>query len=533
MVMEVNNHFLIEVPGTGGELREGLIGLPHAINPVLAITDSDKDISSLVYSGLTKFENGKIVPDIATSWKISDDGLTYTFNLRNNVSFQDGVPLTADDIVYTINKIQDPAIKSPRSTDWTNVSVKEISLTQIQFILKQPYSPFITNTTLGIIPKHIWAGISNDQFVFSQYNTDPIGSGPYRVASITRDAHGIPTSYSLNTWSKYYKHIPYLSAITFIFYADGDNALTALDNGEIDSLAAVSPLQASLLAKDHAAAYTVLSAPLPRLFGVFFNQNQNPVLADQNVRTALNMSVDRATIISQALHGYGLPIDGPLPFGTNNSNVTSFNIAGAQALLEKNGWTKNADGIYMKKGKKDNTLLAFDIYTADTTDLKQVAEIVKNNWTKLGAEVNVKIFEPSDLYQNIIRTRKYDALLFGEFIGKDRDLFAFWNSSQRNYPGLNVAMYTNPNTDKILDSIRSASTEDVRANLFKQFSDTIKNDLPAAFLYVPDFTYVVPKNLKGVNLGTLTTSAERWNSVGNWYINTENVWEFFAKSSQN
>ena len=245
------------------------------------------------------------------------------------------------------------------------------------------------------------------------------------------------------------------------------------------------------------------------------------------------MSVDRATIISQALHGYGLPIDGPLPFGTNNSNVTSFNIAGAQALLEKNGWTKNADGIYMKKGKKDNTLLAFDIYTADTTDLKQVAEIVKNNWTKLGAEVNVKIFEPSDLYQNIIRTRKYDALLFGEFIGKDRDLFAFWNSSQRNYPGLNVAMYTNPNTDKILDSIRSASTEDVRANLFKQFSDTIKNDLPAAFLYVPDFTYVVPKNLKGVNLGTLTTSAERWNSVGNWYINTENVWEFFAKSSQN
>ena len=530
MALQVNSLFMVEVPSYGGELREGLVGLPRTINPVLAVTDVDKDISSLVYSGLTRYNKGAIAPDLAKDWKVSADGLTYTFDLKPNLKFQDGTPVTADDVAFTIKKIQDAALKSPRQADWANVSVSVSSPSQIQFVLKQPYSPFLSNTTIGILPKHIWSAISDDQFSFSQYNSSPIGSGPYEVSAIARDSRAITQSYTISTWNGYYAKVPYLSSITFVFYTDEDNALSALDSGIIDSLPSVPAEQASHLASNSAEAYTVLKSPLPRIFGVFFNQNQNPALADKNVRTALDMSIDRPSIVKIALSGYGIPIDGPLPINISQaSGVDSGDISAAQTLLEKNGWVKGVDGIYAKTVKKTITSLTFDIYTADTPDLKQTADIVKNAWTRLGANVSVKVFEPSDLYQNIIRTRKYDALLFGEFVGKDQDLYAFWHSSQRNPPGLNVAMYTNSQTDKILESLRTSTDDSSRASMFKQFEDTIRSDIPAIFLYVPDFDYIVPKSLHEVDLEDVTMPSDRFSSISNWYMSTEKVWKIFAR----
>ncbi len=531
MAGKVNSYFMVEIPANGGNLREGVVGLPRTINPVLAVTDVDKDISSLVYSGLMRYSGNNIVPDLAETYKVSSDGLTYTFKLRDDVRFQDGKSLTAEDVSFTIQKIQDPALKSPRRADWMNVTTKVISPTEIQFTLKQPYGPFLTNTTVGIIPKHIWNNINNEQFIFSKYNIEAVGSGPYKVDSITRDSGDIPSQYRITTWRSYRDTTPYLSSITFSFFADEESALKALDNGSIDSLAAVSPAEASKLISNSAQAYRVLDNPLPRIFGVFFNQGQNAALADINVRKALNMSVDREAIVKSVLYGYGLPIDGPLPTSTDKI-VTKRDIVGAQALLEKNGWKKDLlTGIYQyqKKGSKNIQVLSFDIYTADTPDLKQAANMIKNDWTKLGATVNIKIFEPSDLYQNIIRTRKYDALLFGELIGKDRDFYAFWHSSQRNAPGLNVSLYTNSKVDKLLETIRTENDVDVRTRKYAELNELITDDVPAIFLYSPNFIYVIPKILRGIELKNVTLPVDRWNSVFDWYTTTERVWKIFAK----
>ena len=204
----VTNNFMISVPAYGGELHEGMVGLPRTINPVLAITDVDKDISSIVYSGLMKYENDKLVPDIAQSYTVSNDGLIYNFKIRPDIHFQDDTQLTADDIEFTIGKIQDPNMKSPRRADWANITIKKISSLEIQFILKQAYSPFLTNTTVGILPKHIWGSVSDDQFIFSQYNIEPVGSGPYKVSAIARDSGGIPTEYHLKSWSEYSSNKP-------------------------------------------------------------------------------------------------------------------------------------------------------------------------------------------------------------------------------------------------------------------------------------------------------------------------------------
>ena len=533
LATSVNRHFLTQIPAHGGTLREGMIGLPRTINPVIAVTDTDRDISSLVYTGLTRYDHGSFVDDIASSHTISDDGLTYSFTLRPDAHFQDGSPVTADDIAFTIQKIQDPTLKSPRRMDWANVIVKIISPLEVQFTLKQPYSPFLSNTTVGIIPKHIWGTVTDDQFIFSQYNIQPVGSGPYKVQSIVRDTGGIPTSYTLSTWSGFKGTLPYISTIALSFFDDEAMAYAALDAGTIDSIASLSPAQATILATEKAQNYTVISTPLPRIFGVFFNQNQNPLLADSVVRHALDLAVDRSDIVKKILNGYGVPLHGPLPPSmavASSSDSDSPRIADAQALLEKSGWKKGSDGIYTKtsKDKKSIQTLSFDLYTTGTGDLKQTAELLKSEWAKLGAQVTIKVFETSDLYQNIIRPRKYDALLFGELIGKDRDLYAFWHSSQRNAPGLNVSMYTNSKVDALLEDIRATHDTDVQTTKYAQFDQIVRADIPALFLYAPDFIYAIPKSVHDISLNTITTPADRWNTIASWYINTDTVWNIFA-----
>lgn len=532
MAQTINSSFMVRIPAHGGELREGLIGLPRTINPVLAVTDVDKDISSLVYSGLMRSNEGELITDMAKSYKISSDGLTYTFILKPDLRFHDGMPLTAEDVAFTVQKIQDPALKSPRKADWANVGVKVISSTEIEFSLKQAYSPFLGNTTVGIIPKHIWKDVSVEQFIFSQYNIEPTGSGPYKMSSISRDNGGIPQNYVLSAWRNFSGDKPKIDKIVFNFYADEDKALTALLNGSIDSLPSISSIDASTLVSNSGEKYTVTSVPLPRIFGIFMNQNQAPIFADKSVRTALEMAVDRKALIDVALGGFGQPIDSPLPPGMFessedvNDEFSTSTIEKARAILEKNGWKLDTDGIYQKKEKTSSLTLSFDLYTADTQDLKQTAFMLKQAWSAVGAEVEIKVFEPSDLYQNVIRTRKYDALLFGEFIGKDRDLYAFWHSSQRNAPGLNIAMYANSKADKLLEDIRITNDESARLAKYKQFDELVRTDIPAIFLYAPDFIYAIPKSLKGFSLSSVTVPSDRWNSIGDWYVTTEKVWNF-------
>jgi len=534
MAGNANGYFMTEVPAEGGALHEGEVGLPHTVNPVLAVTDVDRDISSLVYAGLTKYKDGSIVPDLASGWSVSADGLSYAFTLRPGIEWSDGTPLNADDVVFTVERIQDPSLKSPRAAEWAGVTATATSPTSVLFTLRQPYSPFLANTGVGIIPRHIWSHVSDDQFIFSEYNIEPVGAGPYKVAGVDRDQGGIPTGYRLSAWNGYFGKKPYVTDIDFSFFPDQDHALSALESGTIDSLPSVPPQEAAKLASNSGEPYAMISAPLSRIFGVFFNQNMNAALADPAVRQALDMSVDRSALVGTVLYGYGKAVSGPLPpsLGSGETAVGQTDVAGAQALLEKSGWKKGDDGIYAKKAAKGSAKvlpLSISLYTADAPDLKQAAGELKDSWIKLGAGVDVKVFEPSELYQNIIRTRAYDALLFGEAAGRDNDLFAFWHSSQRNAPGLNVAMYANSKVDKILEGIRSATGTDAMAASYAELDQMIGADFPAVFLYAPDFVYAVPKALKGVDLGVMTAPADRFGSVSDWYLGTERVWKIFAK----
>ena len=211
LLWKVNQSFLLEFPAYGGQLKEGIIGSPRFINPILAMSDADRDMTSLIYSGLMKSDSeGNLVPDLAESYDISKDGLVYKFKLRNDAYFHNGGKVTADDVEFTINKTQDSALKSPKRANWDGVAVKKLNEREIEFVLKQPYSPFLENTSLGILPKKIWMNFDSDQFPFSLYNIEPIGSGPYKVNSLKKDSYGIPSYYILASFNKYASGAPYI-----------------------------------------------------------------------------------------------------------------------------------------------------------------------------------------------------------------------------------------------------------------------------------------------------------------------------------
>lgn len=537
LAWKVNSLFLIPIPAHGGSFSEGMIGLPRSINPVLAFTETDKNLSNLIYSGLMKFDGDEIVKDIAETYTVSEDGLVYDFKIKDNIRFHDGTQLTTDDIEFTIQKIQDNEIKSPKYVDWASVIIKKISPTEIQFVLRQPYAPFLSNTTIGIIPKNIWKNQSPEQFIFNQKNLEPIGSGPYKVNNIVKDKAGTPTSYKLSSFNKYHNGEPFISDINIIFYQNEDMAIDAFKSGIINNFAGISP-QKSYEISSSTQNVNIIHNPLPRIFGVFFNQNNSPVLANKEVRQALNMVVDKDAIIQKALYGYAVSINSPIPLNEATSTTKKEeidiekNIQSAKDLLSKSGWAINENGILEKKTKTTKQTLELSISTADSTELKLIAEMVKKSWEELGAKVTVKVYEFGDLSQNIIKTRKYDTLLFGEIINKDLDLYAFWHSSQRNSPGLNVSMYVNSKADKILEDARTSFDEKAKDSLYKSFEEIIKDDVPAIFLYSPEYLYMMSKEIKGYDMKTISSPSDRFSGIDKWYIKTDKVWEIFVKDTE-
>lgn len=529
LTAKVSYSFGSEVPSTGGELVEGVVGTPRFVNPLLAASDADRDLTTLVYSGLLKATSeGTYIPDLAEKYTISPDGLIYTFTIRKDAKFHDGVAVTADDVKFTVEKAQDSALKSPRRVNWEGVTVEKTDANTIVFSLKQPYAPFIGSLTSGILPKHVWQNLESDQIPFSDKNLNAIGSGPYKIDSIKRSKDGIPTEFTLRANSNYALGEPYISKISLKFYSNESNLVNALENGDVESASNLTPNSARIVEN----RTNLLSAPLTRVFGVFFNQNENEILAHKEVRKALSLSINKENIIESVLLGYGSQADGPLPPTVSNTIIgtSTASSSKAQALdvLTAAKWKKNpATGLVELKGKTSSSTISITLSTANIPELVESAKKIEEDWKSLGVTVDVQVFEPADLNQGVIRPRKYEALLFGIVTGKNADLYPFWHSSQRNDPGLNISMYTNTTADKVLERMRIATSTEAIATQYTLLKKEIDTDAPAAFLWSPDFIYAVPTKLQGVKLGEITTPSDRFIGVSEWYVKTDHVWNIF------
>jgi len=535
ILQNINKSFMVEIALQGGSITEGIVGTPRFINPVLAFSDADQDLVSLIYSGLMrKNSDGTLTPDLAEKYEISKDGLTYTFTLKNEIYFHDEKPVGADDVVFTINKIKDPIIKSPKRGNWDGVSVEKIDEKTVKFTLKQSYASFLENITLGIMPASLWEA---SPIELNDANTKPIGSGPYKVVKVNKQSGGLIDYYELTSFEKFNLGQPYIEKIILRFYPNENDQISALENGEVDQISSITPSNAQILKEKN---YRVESLTLPRVFGLFLNQNQNQIFTDKNIITAIDLAINKDDIIRDVLLGYGVAIDNPIP--PNMINYQKLNkgnnisheekIKKAQDILSKDGWKKGVNGFLEKtttdkKKKKTTTYLEFSISTGNAPELVKSAELIKQDLKTIGMKVDVKTFEIGNLNQGVIRPRKYDALLFGQIINHESDLFAFWHSSQRKDPGLNVAMYTNAKVDKILEDAFITIDEKSRIKKYAQFEDEIKKDMPAVFLYSPNFIYIVSKNIQRFSIDHITRPGDRFLNSYLWYIKTDNVWKIF------
>lgn len=536
ILQTINESFMVRVPMHGGTISEGIIGTPRFINPILATSSADQDLVALIYSGLMrKSPNGGLIPDLAEKYDISKDGLTYTFTLKDKLYFQDGKTITADDVLFTINKAKDSIIKSPQKINWDGVNVEKIDERTIKFTLKQPYFSFLDNTTLGIMPAHLW---ENTPVELNEINTNPIGSGPYMIKNVSKQSTGIIDSYELVPFKKFILGEPYLKKIILHFYPNEDELIKALENGVVDEISSITPVNAQNLKERN---YQIESSVLPRVFGLFFNQNVNQLFTDKVITNAINQTIDKEKIIHEVFFGFGVVINDPIPSNIIESETTisaakisrEETLQKVRASLAKAGWKVGADGFLEKtttqKKKSTTTKLAFSISTGNAPELTKTAELIQKDLAEVGIQVDVKTFELGNLNQNIIRPRKYDSLLFGEIINHASDLSAFWHSAQRKDPGLNVSMYTNAKVDKILEEVSSMTDEQARLKKYIQFENEIKKDLPAVFLYSPDFVYVVPKDLNRVGMKYIISPSDRYLNVYSWYTETDNVWKIFTK----
>lgn len=517
------------IPKLGGEYKEGILGQPRFINPVLAQTnDADRDLIQIVYSSLFKYDGqGNLIPDLIEEYSIEEDNVTYNISLKKDIFWHDGEPLTANDVMFTIKTIQDPEYKSPLKNIWQSIQIEKVDEFTIKFKLNNVYVSFLHNLTISIMPRHLWAGISAANFPLAQYNLKPIGSGPYKFDQFNKDEKGQIESIEFIRNDKYYSNErPYINNIVIKFYNNQDELIQAYQKRQIDGLGFLSPIKQESL-KNNLNIYEI---SLPIYYSVFFNQTKSKPLADQNVRIALSYATNKQEIIEKVLLGKGEQVDSPLlkdwPNYTSDTKIYEFALEHANNLLESNGWKDtDEDGIRQKIINDEDTNLEFDLVASDWPEFKQTAEILKEQWERLGIKVNLKIINAIDIQQEYLRPREYQSLLFGEVLSADPDPFAFWHSTQKKDPGLNVAFYDNKDVDKLLQDARQTVNQEERIEKYSEFQKLLINDAPAVFLYSPAYLYPVNKKIKGIEIEKLAQPSFRFSQIEDWYIKTERIWK--------
>lgn len=550
-------------PASGGAYSEALIGQPRFLNPALAAAnDSDRDITELLFSGLMRYNSeGELIPDLAERYEISNEGRQYDFFLRQNVQWHDGHTFTADDVIFTIKTIQNSDYKSPVRANWTGVQAERVNDFEVRFILRNPYPPFLENTAQKIMPLHIWKDIPAGAFPLAYSNLKPQGTGPFRFQALESDANGFIRSLTLLRNEDYYNAPPYLKEITFYFFKSEKEGLEALKRKDVKGMQFIS---AENLKEAEGKKYVRIIRPtLPRTFSVFFNTAQSEILKDKRIREALLYATDTSRILSNVFHNEGTKLHSPfIPAFLNEEKETPslYNPETSNALLEKAGWqlkskvrnqkSETTDGKELeeevteedeidyrlkiktetrKEGRKTikeeiEIPLEITLSTATSPELTKTADILKEQWEKVGFKVNLNILPSKELQEDWIKPRAYQALLFGQVFGKNPDPFIFWHSSQRQDPGLNLTSFASDTMDTLLEEARQNLDDIIRKQKYQKFAEELKNDIPAVFLINPNYLYPVSSEIQGVASEFIVDPSKRFASITDWYIKTKRAW---------
>lgn len=527
------NYTTVLRPGRGGTYVESLAGFPHYLNPLLSgYNEVDRDICALVFSSLTRLnERGEVEPDLARGWEVTlgspADTLTYTFYLRSNAYWHDGVPVTADDVVFTISLLQDPDFPGPPdlgSNLWQMVTVEKVDRHTVCFILPEPYAPFLDYTTVGILPVHLLKGIRAADLLTTEFNLNPVGSGPFQLEELQTEAEAI-TAMVLEQFPRYYKSRPYLDRIQFRFYPSYQTAFSAYEAGEAEGIAGITaddlPRARDFLFSAHIAEYGL----------VFLNLGRSdlPFFQEQEVRQALLYALDRQQIIDSVLKGQALVAHSPLIPGTWAYKDDVYHYEHdpdtANKLLDEAGWIRweTDDGVRRKERRQ----LAFTLLTSSEPERTGVAQMLAEQWATVGVTVTVETASPLEV-REALEKRDFEAILVHLAPHGDPDPYPFWHETQVEN-GQNYAGFVHRRTSEVIERARVIVNRERRRDLYHEFQEIFAQEVPALLLYVPVYTYGVDEHIHGLQIGPLTHPSDRFRTISEWWIVPRRV---FASESE-
>lgn len=503
-----------EVPAAGGSFTEGIVGQPTFINPLLSSgSDSDESAIKLLFPRLG---------DLIEAYTASPDRKTISVTLKKGLAWDDGAPLTAGDVVFTIETTQDILVHGSSAGVWQGVIAEKTNDDELRFTLREP-SAFFEGmlSKLRVAPRHIFGAIPAANLRLSAYNLEPVGAGPWKFSGMKTERSGFITELNLIPNLRYAGEQPFITDFSLRFYKNGGDAAAAFNAKEIDGLGGIGVDEASLLLVEHRLA----SISLPRYYAVFFNRATNPALKEKEVRQALAIAIDRKKIAHEIFKDYAAAAVGPLAPQTEGYDALAVKmpenpIEQAKRLLNAAGWLINPeDGVRYKAVGRDRIKLAFTVLVPDLPFLTGTMELVKNGWRVIGVQADMVRVGAEEMQKGPIKTRNYEMAVFGNVLKDNPDVFAFWHSSQKFYPGLNLSMYENKTVDTILVDIGKAEKLD-KAKLTK-LQELIHDDAPAAFLINPNYLYALPRNLHGFEPDGLITENDRLKNAGAWYVRTK------------
>ena len=486
----------------------------------MAVSAIDRDLTELIFADLA---------DLAENYRSEENGKVWRYRLKDGLVWQDGEKITSDDIIFTIQTIQSADAYSPLAQSWQGVDIQRVSEREAVFKLPVAYA-FFENILGGLkpIPKHIFGNIPAANIKLSNYNLEPIGSGPYKFSAFKNQPDGYINLYVLKRDDNYFGVRPYLDKINFVFYQNEDDKIKAFNSGTIDGFELADFGKTPKINFPH----KIFAPRMLKYYAIFFNSYSHPAFKDKNVRLALNLAVNRGEIIERIFNGQATEISGPLGplFEKNgesglNYQKEGFSVEKSMAVLEETGWRLNEDNIREKNFKEEIVKLEFNLIVPEIPSLIKIANLIQKNWEKIGVKLNFSIRPLSEINNGIIKSRDYQMIIFGNILGENPDLFSFWHSSQRLHPGFNLALYENSAADRLIESIRGNLDEEKRKADLVSLQSLIVQDQPAVFLYSPNYLYVSQKKLKGFEEKFIAFSSARFENIEKWYIKTARVFK--------
>ena len=510
---------------SGGVYVEGVIGNISTLNPLLAASEPEQAVSRLLFSSLYNYDvTGALHTDLAESMTVKDDKV-YTIKLRNAV-WHDGKKLTAEDVVYTINLIKNPQVRSPLRVNWLDISARAIDDSTVEFMLPAVYAGFSHALTFPVIPKHILQTVSPSSMREADFSSNPVGSGPFAVKRVqTSESTSSTDVVRMEPNTKYYGAVSTLSRLELRAYGNESLLVKAVNSGEVSAASGLSLSAAdNIKSKQYSTKHWLLNKGVYLLMN-----NRSQTLQDARVRQALRYATDTSSI--RATVGDNVArLDTPIlqsQIAQKLPAAPDYNLDKAKALLKEAGWTYN-QGQW--KGKDGRPLTVAVTTSSGRDEYKKIVDALKQQWSRLGVDVQLREIDTSStttsFVQSVLQPRDYDALLYELELGADPDVFAYWHSSQASASGYNFANYSNRTVDNDLVGGRSRTNSALRAAKYIQFVNQWLNDAPAIGLYQSVGSYVLNNGASIVEpRGSLNTMNDRYADVTTWSTGKASVYK--------